>query len=74
MDLEKEVLGIISEAAGEEVTPVSELDQMDLDSLDMVHILLSIENRFGVRVPDDKIAEMKTPLNIVEYLRNFVTA
>ncbi|MCS0639836.1 acyl carrier protein [Streptomyces sp. LP05-1] len=63
---------IVEEIAGvesAEVTPEkSFIDDLDLDSLIMVEITLQIEDTFGVKIPDDQIAELRTVGNAVSYI------
>lgn len=44
--------------------------QADLgaDSLDVVDLLMSIEDEFGVEVPDDEIENIKTVGSLVSYI------
>lgn len=38
------------------------------DSLDLVEILMSLEDEFGVSIPDEQIAEIKTVRQIVDFI------
>lgn len=40
------------------------------DSLDLVEILMSLEDEFNISIPDEKISEIKTVGQIVEYIQN----
>ena len=47
---------IMNEVAGvpmEQVTPESTVDQLNLDSLDITELILSVEDEFGILVEDD---------------------
>ena len=63
---------IIDEVAGvpaEEVTPEkSFVDDLDIDSLSMVEIAVQAEDRFGVKIPDDQLAQLKTVSDAVDYI------
>ena len=52
---------ILEEVAGVLPADVSEeksfTDDLDVDSLSMVEIALAAEERFGVKIPDDELAE-----------------
>ena len=55
----------------EEVKVTADTDlQEDLgaDSLDVVDLLMSIEDEFGVEVPDDEIENIKTVGSLVSYI------
>jgi acyl carrier protein len=43
---------------------------LNADSLDVVEILMSIEDEFGVEIPDEEIENIKTIGNLVEYIEN----
>lgn len=63
---------IVEEIAGvdaEEVTPEkSFVDDLDIDSLSMVEIAVQAEDKFGVKIPDDQLAELKTVNDAVSYI------
>jgi len=72
----EEILGelaeIVNEVAGveaSEITPEkSFVDELDIDSLSMVEIAVQVEDRFGVKVPDDVLANLKTVGDAVDYV------
>jgi acyl carrier protein len=43
---------------------------LSADSLDVVEVLMSIEDEFGVEIPDEEIENIKTIGNLVEYIEN----
>lgn len=52
-----------------EVTPDKTfLGDLDLDSLTMVDIAVQVEEKFGVRIPDDDLSELKTISDAVDYI------
>ena len=63
---------IVEEVAGidaDEVTPEkSFVDDLDIDSLSMVEIAVQAEDRFGVKIPDDQLAQLKHVSDAVDYL------
>lgn len=63
---------IVEEVAGvatEDVTPEkSFVDDLDIDSLSMVEIAVQAEDRFGVKIPDDELANLKTVGDAVSYV------
>ncbi len=46
------------------------LRENGVDSLDMANILLSIEEKYGVKIPDEDIEKLDTINAIVHYLSN----
>ncbi len=68
MSLSEEVCELIAEENGASVSPQDTFEELCLDSLDFVHLLLSVENKFGVRIPPDAAGKMDKVSDIVEYL------
>ena len=57
----------------DKVTADTDLQEdLGADSLDVVDLLMSIEDEFGVEVPDDEIENIKTVGDIVKYIENKV--
>jgi acyl carrier protein len=71
-DIEKELAAIVEEIAGvsaDDVTPEkSFVDDLDIDSLSMVEIAVQAEDKFGVKIPDDELANLKTVGDAVNYI------
>jgi acyl carrier protein len=69
-----ELATIVNEIAGVpvgDVTPTkSFLDDLDVDSLSMVEIATAAEDKFGVRIPDDDLKDLKTVGDAVRYIEN----
>ena len=73
---EQEILAglgeIIEEIAGvpaDEVTPSkSFVDDLDIDSLSMVEIAVSAQDKFGVEIPDDQLKDLTTVQDVVNYV------
>lgn len=45
-------------------------DDLGADSLDIVDMLMSIEDEFGVEIPDDKLESLKTVGSVVDYIQD----
>jgi acyl carrier protein len=43
--------------------------QAGIDSLEMMNVFLGIEEKFGIQIPDEDIADLNTIENIVSYLQ-----
>ena len=53
----------------DKVTADTDLQEdLGADSLDVVDLLMSIEDEFGVEVPDDEIDNIKTVGSLVSYI------
>ncbi|WP_104478696.1 acyl carrier protein [Actinokineospora auranticolor] len=63
---------IVEEVAGvspDDVTAdKSFVDDLDIDSLSMVEIAVQAEDRFGVKIPDDELANLKTVGDALKYV------
>jgi acyl carrier protein len=63
---------IVEEVAGIEKAEVTAdktfVDDLDIDSLSMVEIAVQAEDKFGVKIPDDQLAELKTVGDAVDYI------
>lgn len=70
--VEQKVKEILADQLGVEVSKISletnVATDLGADSLDLVEILMSIEDEFGVSIPDDQIAEIKTVQQIVNFI------
>jgi acyl carrier protein len=71
-DIRAGLAEILEEVAGvlpADVTPdKSFTDDLDVDSLSMVEIALAAEEKFGVKIPDDELANLKTVGDAVSYI------
>jgi len=61
----REVTGVLPESVSPEKTFV---DDLDIDSLSMVEIVVAAEERFGVKIPDDDVSQLKTVGDAVAYI------
>ncbi len=43
-------------------------DDLNADSLDLVELIMSLEEEFGVEIPDDDAEKIKTVNEAVEYI------
>ena len=63
---------IVEEVAGVSAADVtvdkSFTDDLDIDSLSMVEIAVQAEDKFGVKIPDDELANLKTVGDAVAYI------
>ena len=67
-----ELAQIVNEIAGVPVGDVTPekgfLDDLDVDSLSMVEIATAAEDKFGIRIPDDDLKDLKTVGDAVRYI------
>ena len=54
-----------------EITMESKIkDDLGADSLDTLQLLMTIEETYGITIPDENLAEFKTVGDIVNYLES----
>lgn len=44
------------------------MEDFDADSLDLVDIVMSVEDEFGVEVPEDAVEKIKTVGDVVKFI------
>jgi acyl carrier protein len=63
---------ILEEVAGVNPDEVADgksfTDDLDVDSLAMVEVVVAAEEKFGVKIPDDEVANLKTVGDAVSYI------
>jgi acyl carrier protein len=56
-----------------EITPESRIkDDLGADSLDVLQMLMTLEEDYGITIPDEKLAEFVTVSDIVAYCEKHV--
>ncbi len=65
---------IVEEVAGIPAASI-EMDKnftndLDVDSLSMVEVVVAAEERFGVKIPDEKVTELATVGDAVNFIVN----
>ena len=63
---------IVNEVAGVPVEDVqldkSFVDDLDIDSLSMVEVVMAAEDKWGVKIPDSEVKNLKTVGDAVAYI------
>lgn len=71
---EERLRKIIAEQLGvgeEEVVPeASFIDDLNADSLEMVDLIISLEEEFGIQVSDEDAEKIKTVRDAIDYLND----
>ena len=75
---EQEILSGLAEIVNEETgLPVDAVeldksftDDLDIDSLSMMTVVVNAEDKFGVRIPDDDVQNLKTVSDAVSYIQS----
>ena len=72
MALADDVKAIIAEQLGVKVEEVTEsasfIDDLGADSLDTVELVMALEEKFGVEIPDEDAEKMTTVGEAIKYL------
>lgn len=73
MEVQDKVIKIVSDAtkvdAGNIKGETNFVDDLNLDSLDMVEMMMKMEEEFGVEIPEDKTEELKTINDVTNFLK-----
>lgn len=72
--MEEKIINLIAEKLGktkEAITMKSRLvEDLGADSLDVVELIMTFEDEFGVSLPDEDVSKMKTVGDIISYIKN----
>ena len=64
---------ILNEVAGVDTSKVSAdksfLDDLEVDSLSMVEVVMAAEDKFGVKIPDEEVKNLKTVGDAVTFIK-----
>jgi acyl carrier protein len=71
-DLLAGLASVLEEVAGtpaDQVVPEATFDKdLDIDSLTMVEVVVACEERFGVRIPDEALEQLRTVGDAITYI------
>lgn len=71
-DIEAKVKAAVAEQLGKNVdeisTDASFMEDLGADSLDLVELVMSFENDFGITIPDEDSAELTTVQKAIDYV------
>ncbi len=71
-EIVKELAVILNEVAGVDQSKVSSeksfLDDLEVDSLSMVEVVMAAEDKFGVKIPDEEVKNLKTVGDAVNFI------
>ncbi|GAB3557700.1 acyl carrier protein [Spelaeicoccus albus] len=75
---EEEILSGLAEIVNEETGLAVEavepdksfVDDLDIDSISMMTIVVNAEEKFSVKIPDDKVKDLATVDDAVKYIKN----
>ncbi len=76
-DLQTRLIGLIAESkkvGPETIGPDTTFEELHIDSLDKINLSFSVEEAFGVEIPDAAIGTIRTVGDMVEGVRGLVAA
>lgn len=66
-----EILKEVADVDPANVSPEkSFVDDLDVDSLSMVEVALAAEEKFGVKIPDEELSNLRTVGDAVKYIES----
>ncbi len=72
--MKDKVVSLVSEATKQDVSKItletSFIDDLNLDSLDIVELMMKMEDEFGIEIPEEDAEGLKTVQDVVGYLEN----
>ena len=72
--MEEKIISLIAEKLGkkkEQITLKTNLvEDLGADSLDVVELVMTFEDEFGVSLPDEDVSKMRTVEDIINYINN----
>lgn len=72
MDVFEKIKGIVADQLGiseEEITIDTSFEDLNADSLDIVELIMSLEEEFGIEIPDEDAEKLTTVKAAVEYIK-----
>ncbi len=74
--IEEEVIEIISEQLGAEkdqmTMETSFINDLGADSLDTVELVMELEQRFDMEIPDEEAEKIQTVGDVIKYIKEHV--
>lgn len=71
--MEEKVIKLISEATKVDIAKINAnttfVDDLNLDSLDIVELMMKMEDEFGVEIPEEDAEGLKSVGDVVNYLK-----
>ena len=73
-DIEEQVKKIIVDHLGIEESKVASdskfIDDLGADSLDTVELVMALEEKFGIEIPDDAAETIQTVQNAIDFIQS----
>lgn len=73
MDVKETIIDVIAkqlDIKAENIKPKSDLvKDLKADSLDVVELVMSLEEKFNIQIPDEKAEKIQSVQNIIDYIK-----
>lgn len=70
--VETQIKQVVSEQLGVEISTIQEDSQftqdLGADSLDLVELIMALEEKFEMSIPDESVEKIKTVNDVVDYI------
>lgn len=70
--MQDKVIQLVSDATKQDASKISGttsfIDDLNLDSLDIVELMMKMEDEFGIEIPEEEAEGLKTIDDVVGYL------
>ena len=74
MDVQKEIVDLIAEQLNlkvEDIKPENHfIKDLKADSLDMVELVMSLEEKFNIQIPDEEAENIQSVQNVINYIKS----
>ena len=71
--MEEKIIELIADKLGKKKSSISLntnlVEDLGADSLDVVELVMTFEDEFGISLPDEDVSKMKTVKDVVEYIK-----
>ncbi len=71
-NIKEKVINILSERLSIDKTEIGLdshlMDDLGVDSLDLVELVMAIEETYNIEIPDDDVEKLYTPRKIIDYI------
>ncbi|MFZ8801457.1 MAG: acyl carrier protein [Candidatus Calescibacterium sp.] len=72
-ELEMKIKSVIAEKAGKSISDIRDdasfIEDLGLDSLDLVDMIMKLEEEFGISIPDEDLDKIRTVKDAINYIR-----
>lgn len=72
-EIEAKVKGVIAEKIGKSPNEIRDdatfIEDLGLDSLDLVDMIMKLEEEFGISIPDEDLDKIRTVKDAINYIK-----